>query len=36
MVEGKGVYGILVAIPETRRQFERPRRRWEGNINMEL
>jgi hypothetical protein len=36
MGEGRGVYRILVGNPEGKRPLERPRRRWEYNINMEL
>jgi ribosome biogenesis protein Nip4 len=31
-----GVYNILVGRPEGRRPLERPRRRWEDNIKMDL
>jgi hypothetical protein len=34
MMEGRGVYRFLVGKPEGKRQFERPRCRWEDNINM--
>jgi hypothetical protein len=34
--EKRGAYGILVGISEGRRPLERPRRRWEGNIKMDL
>jgi hypothetical protein len=30
------VYRVLVGIPEGRRPLERPTRRWEGNIKMDL
>jgi len=33
---GRGVYRVLVGIPEEKRQLGRPRRRWEGNIKMDL
>jgi hypothetical protein len=36
MGERTGVYGVLVAKPETKRQFGSPRRRWKDNINMDL
>jgi hypothetical protein len=36
MGEGRGAYRILVGRPEGRRQLERPRRRWENNIKMDL
>jgi hypothetical protein len=36
MVEGRGVYRILVGRPESKRQLERPRRRWENNIKLDL
>jgi len=36
MVEGRGVYGVLVGKPEGRRPMGRPRRRWEDNIGMDL
>ena len=32
MVEGRGVYRVLVGKPEGRRPLGRPRRRWEDNI----
>jgi hypothetical protein len=32
----RGAYNILVGRPEGRRPLERPRRRWEDNIKMEL
>jgi hypothetical protein len=34
--ETKSAYSILVAKPEGRRPFERPRRRWENNLRMGL
>jgi len=34
--EGRGVYRVLVGKPEGRRPLGRPRRRWEGNIKMDL
>jgi hypothetical protein len=34
--EGKGVYRVLVGKPEGKRPLGRPRRRWEGNINMDF
>jgi hypothetical protein len=36
MVEGRGVYKILVGRPEGKRLLGRPRRRWEDNIKMDL
>jgi hypothetical protein len=36
MTEGRGAYRILVGRPEGRRPLERPRRRWEDNITMDL
>jgi hypothetical protein len=36
MGEVKGAYNILVGWPEGRRPLERPRRRWEDNIKMDL
>jgi hypothetical protein len=36
MGEGRGVYRVLVGRPEGKRPLERPRRRWEGNIKMDL
>jgi hypothetical protein len=32
----RGAYRILVGRPEGRRPFGGPRRRWEGNIKMDL
>jgi hypothetical protein len=34
--ERRGVYRALVGKPEGRRLLERPRRRWEDNIKMDL
>jgi hypothetical protein len=34
--DGRGVYRVLVGRPEGKRPLERPRRRWEGNIKMDL
>jgi len=34
--EGRSVYRVLVGKPEGRRPLERPRRRWEDNIKMDL
>jgi hypothetical protein len=31
-----GIYRVLVGKPEGRRPLERPRRRWEANIKMDL
>jgi hypothetical protein len=36
MVEGRGVYRVLVGKPEGRRPLGRPRRRSEDNIKMDL
>jgi hypothetical protein len=36
MEEGRGAYRILVGRPEGRRPLERPRRRWEDNITMDI
>jgi hypothetical protein len=36
MGEGKGAYRALVEKPEGRRPLERPRRRREDNIKMDL
>jgi hypothetical protein len=36
MVEVRAAYNILVGRPEGRRPLLRPRRRWEGNIKMDL
>jgi hypothetical protein len=36
MGERKGAYRALVGKPERRRQFERPRRRREDSITMDL
>jgi len=33
---GRGVYRVLVGIPEGKRPLQRPRRRWEDNIKMDL
>jgi len=33
---GVGVYRVLVRKPEGKRPLERPRRRWEDNIKMDL
>jgi hypothetical protein len=36
MGERRGVYGILVGKPESKRPLGRPRYRWEDNIKMDL
>jgi hypothetical protein len=36
MGEGRGVYRVLVGKPEGKRPLERPRRRWENNIKIDL
>jgi hypothetical protein len=34
--EERGVYRVLVRIPEGKRPLGRPKRRWEDNIRMDL
>jgi len=34
--EGRGAYRVLVGRPEGKRPLGRPRRRWEGNMKMDL
>jgi hypothetical protein len=34
--ERRGIYRVLVGNPEGKRLLGRPRRRWEGNIKMDL
>jgi hypothetical protein len=36
MREGRGACGVLVGRPEGKRPLERPRRKWEYNINLDL
>jgi len=36
MGEDRGVHRVLVGKPEGKRPLGRPRRRWEGNIRMDL
>jgi hypothetical protein len=36
MGASRGAYRVLVGKPWGRRPFERPRRRWEDNIEMDL
>jgi len=36
MGEGRGVYRVLMELLEGKRPLERPRRRWEDNIKMDL
>ena len=36
MGDGRGVHRVLVEKPEGKRPLRRPRRRWEGNIKMDL
>jgi hypothetical protein len=36
MGKRRGAYRVLVEKPERKRQFGRPRRRWEDNIKMDL
>jgi hypothetical protein len=36
MGEGRGVYRVSVGRPEGKRRLERPRRRWEVNIKLDL
>jgi hypothetical protein len=34
--EGRGVYRVLVGMPDGKRPLGRPRRRWKDNIKMDL
>jgi hypothetical protein len=36
MVEERGVHRVLVGKPEGKRPLERPRRRWEDNIKINV
>jgi hypothetical protein len=36
MGEGRGVYRVLMGRTEGKRPLERPKRRWERNIRMDL
>ena len=36
MEEGRDVHEVLVGKPEGKRPLDRPRRRWEDNIKMDL
>jgi hypothetical protein len=36
MGEGRGVYRVLVGMPEGKRPLGRPRSRWEDNIKIDL
>jgi hypothetical protein len=36
MVEGRGVYRVLMGKPEEKSPLEIPRRRWNYNIKMDL
>jgi hypothetical protein len=36
MGEGRNVYRVLVGKPEEKRPLERPRRRWEDGIRIDL
>jgi hypothetical protein len=36
MAEGRSVHRVLVGKPEGKSPLGRPRRRWEGNIKMDL
>jgi hypothetical protein len=36
MGEGRGVYRVLVGMPEGKRPLGRPRRRWEDKIKKDL
>jgi hypothetical protein len=36
MGEGRGFYRMLIGRPEGKTPLERPRRRWEDNIKMDL
>jgi hypothetical protein len=35
-VENRNVYRVLMGNPEEKRQLSRRRRKWEGNIKMDL
>jgi hypothetical protein len=34
--EERGVYRVLVGKPEVKRPLQRPRRRWEDNVSMDI
>ena len=36
MGEGRGVYRVLMGKPDGKKPMGRPRRRWDGNIKMDL
>jgi len=36
MGERRGAYGVVMGNLEGKRPLERPRRKWEGNIEMDL
>jgi hypothetical protein len=36
MVEGRGLYRVMMGKPEGKRPMGRPRRRWEDNIKADL
>jgi hypothetical protein len=36
MGDGRNMYGVLLGKPEGKRPLERPRRRWEDGIKMDL
>jgi hypothetical protein len=36
MGEGRGVYRFLVGKPEVKRPVERPRRKWQDKVTMDL
>jgi hypothetical protein len=36
MGEGRGVYRVLVGMPEDKRPLGRPRHRWKDNIKLDL
>jgi hypothetical protein len=36
MGEGRGIYRVLIGMPEGKRPLGRHRRRWEDNIKMDL
>jgi hypothetical protein len=36
MVDRRGAYMVLMKIPKEKRPLERPRRRWDNNIKMDL
>jgi len=36
MIEGRGIYRVLVGKPEGNRPIRRTRLRWEGKINVDI